>query len=74
MRSLTDGPVLTFGQARHADVQMLDLALDWLGRPSFTLRTADVSAPVTLPFLGAHQALNAGAAAAARLAVGVPSM
>lgn len=72
MRSLTDGPVLTFGQARHADVQMLDLALDRLGRPSFTLRTADASAPVTLPFLGAHQALNAAAAAAAGLAVGVP--
>jgi UDP-N-acetylmuramoyl-tripeptide--D-alanyl-D-alanine ligase len=72
MRALTDGPVLTFGQAEHADVRVLDLALDWLARPSFTLRTADASAPVTLPLVGAHQALNASAAAAAGLAAGVP--
>jgi UDP-N-acetylmuramoyl-tripeptide--D-alanyl-D-alanine ligase len=48
------------------------LALDRLGRPSFTLRTADASAVVTLPLIGAHQALNAAAAAAAGLAAGVP--
>jgi UDP-N-acetylmuramoyl-tripeptide--D-alanyl-D-alanine ligase len=72
MRSLTDGPVLTFGRAAHADVRVLDLTLDRLGRPSFTLRTADASAPVTLPLIGAHQALNASAAAAAALAAGVP--
>ena len=72
MRSLTDGPVLTFGRAEHADVRVLDLALDRLGRPSFTLRTADASAPVALPLVGAHQALNASAAAAAGLAAGVP--
>ena len=45
MRSLTHGPVLTFGHAEHADVRVLDLALDRLGRPSFTLRTAGTSAP-----------------------------
>lgn len=72
MRALTDGPVLTFGRADHADVRVLDLALDRLGRPSFTLRTADASATVALPLVGAHQALNASAAAAAGLAVGVP--
>jgi UDP-N-acetylmuramoyl-tripeptide--D-alanyl-D-alanine ligase len=72
MRSLADGPVLTFGRDEHADVRMLDLALDRIGRPSFTLRTADASAPVTLPLVGAHQALNASAAAAAGLAAGVP--
>jgi UDP-N-acetylmuramoyl-tripeptide--D-alanyl-D-alanine ligase len=72
MRSLTDGPVLTFGRAEHADVRVLDLALDRLGRPSFTLRTADASASVALPLVGAHQALNASAAAAAGLAAGVP--
>ncbi|WP_030685945.1 UDP-N-acetylmuramoyl-tripeptide--D-alanyl-D-alanine ligase [Streptomyces sp. NRRL B-1347] len=71
MRALTDGPVLTFGEAVHADVRALDLDLDRLGRPSFTLRTAGASAPVALPLLGAHQALNAAAAAAAGLAVGV---
>ncbi|MDX3387024.1 UDP-N-acetylmuramoyl-tripeptide--D-alanyl-D-alanine ligase [Streptomyces niveiscabiei] len=72
MRSLTDGPVLTFGRARHADVRVLGEALDRLGRPSFTLRTADASAPVTLPFTGAHQALDAAAATAAGLAAGLP--
>ncbi|MFJ4781720.1 UDP-N-acetylmuramoyl-tripeptide--D-alanyl-D-alanine ligase [Streptomyces sp. NPDC088794] len=72
MRSLTDGPVVTFGRAEHADVRVLDLALDRLGRPSFTLRTADASAHVVLPLVGAHQALNASAAAAAGLAAGVP--
>ncbi|WP_075661986.1 UDP-N-acetylmuramoyl-tripeptide--D-alanyl-D-alanine ligase [Streptomyces acidiscabies] len=72
MRALTDGPVLTFGRARHADVRVLDLTLDRLGRPSFTLRTADASAPVALPFVGAHQALDAAAAVAAGLAAGVP--
>jgi UDP-N-acetylmuramoyl-tripeptide--D-alanyl-D-alanine ligase len=72
MRALTDGPVLTFGRAEHADVRVLDLAMDRLARPSFVLRTAGASAPVALPLLGAHQALNASAAAAAGLAAGVP--
>ncbi|AUH44726.1 UDP-N-acetylmuramoyl-tripeptide--D-alanyl-D-alanine ligase [Streptomyces sp. CMB-StM0423] len=72
MRALTDGPVLTFGRAEHADVRVLDLVLDASGRPSFTLRTADASARVALPLVGAHQAVNASAAAAAGLAAGVP--
>ncbi|RKN39296.1 UDP-N-acetylmuramoyl-tripeptide--D-alanyl-D-alanine ligase [Streptomyces hoynatensis] len=72
MRAFAEGPVLTFGRARHADVRVLDPALDRLGRPSFTLRTARASARVTLPHVGAHQALNASAAAAAALAAGVP--
>ncbi len=72
MRSLADGRVLTFGQAERADVRVLDLVLDRLGRPSFELRTADASARVVLPLVGAHQAFNAAAAAAAAQAVGVP--
>ncbi len=72
MRALTDGPVWTFGQAEHADVRVRDIVLDRLARPSFVLQTTDDAAPVTLPVLGAHQALNASAAAAAALAVGVP--
>jgi UDP-N-acetylmuramoyl-tripeptide--D-alanyl-D-alanine ligase len=44
MRVLTAGPVLTFGRAEHAGVRVLDLTLDRLGQPSFTLRTAGVSA------------------------------
>jgi UDP-N-acetylmuramoyl-tripeptide--D-alanyl-D-alanine ligase len=72
MRSLTDGPVLTFGHGEHADVRVLDPVLDRRGRPSFRLGTAAASAPVALPFVGAHLALNASAAAAAGLAAGVP--
>ncbi|MDH6455949.1 MULTISPECIES: UDP-N-acetylmuramoyl-tripeptide--D-alanyl-D-alanine ligase [unclassified Streptomyces] len=72
MRALTDGPVLTFGRAEHADVRELGLSLDSLGRPSFTLRTVDALHPVALPHVGAHQALNASAAAAAGLRAGVP--
>ncbi|MEV5967603.1 UDP-N-acetylmuramoyl-tripeptide--D-alanyl-D-alanine ligase [Kribbella sp. NPDC051952] len=71
MRALTDGQVLTFGRAEHADVRVLDVTLDRLARPSFTLQTADAAAPVALPLLGAHQALNASAAAAAGLAAGI---
>ncbi|MFJ5262597.1 UDP-N-acetylmuramoyl-tripeptide--D-alanyl-D-alanine ligase [Streptomyces sp. NPDC088387] len=71
MRSLTDGPVLTFGRARHADVRVREPVLDRFGRASFTLRTADASVPVSLPHLGAHQALNASAAVAAGLVAGV---
>ncbi|MBW4033571.1 MAG: UDP-N-acetylmuramoyl-tripeptide--D-alanyl-D-alanine ligase [Acidobacteria bacterium] len=72
MRSITSGPVLTFGLSESADVRVLDLAMDRLGRPSFTLRTADATVRAELPLVGAHQALNAAAAAAAGLAVGIP--
>ncbi|WP_432893522.1 UDP-N-acetylmuramoyl-tripeptide--D-alanyl-D-alanine ligase [Kribbella sp. CA-245084] len=72
MRALTNGPVLTFGRAEHADVRVLDLTLDRRGRPSFTLQTADAAARVVLPLVGAHQAFNAAAAAAAGLAIGIP--
>ncbi|MFC8348272.1 UDP-N-acetylmuramoyl-tripeptide--D-alanyl-D-alanine ligase [Streptomyces sp. NPDC057280] len=72
MRALTDAPVLTFGRAVHADVQARDPALDRRGRPSFTLCSGGTSAQVTLPLVGAHQALNASAAVAAARAAGVP--
>ena len=72
MRSLTDGPVLTFGYAEHANVRVFNLATDRRGRPSFALQTGDASASVALQLVGAHQALNASAAAAAGLAAGVP--
>ncbi|MGN5631315.1 UDP-N-acetylmuramoyl-tripeptide--D-alanyl-D-alanine ligase [Streptomyces sp. AC154] len=72
MRALTDGPVLTFGRAEHADIRVQELILDRLGRATFTLRTSGASARVALPIVGAHQALNAAAAAAAGLAAGIP--
>jgi UDP-N-acetylmuramoyl-tripeptide--D-alanyl-D-alanine ligase len=72
MRSLTHGPVLTFGRSPEADVRVLGLEQDRLGRPSFVLRAAGATAHVALPLVGAHQAVNAAAAAAAALAAGVP--
>ncbi|WP_300680063.1 UDP-N-acetylmuramoyl-tripeptide--D-alanyl-D-alanine ligase [Nocardioides sp.] len=71
MRALTEGKVLTFGTAEHADVRVADLAQDRLGRASFTLHTADAEAEVALPVVGAHQAFNAAAAATAVRAVGI---
>jgi UDP-N-acetylmuramoyl-tripeptide--D-alanyl-D-alanine ligase len=72
MRSLTDGPVLTFGVSEDADVRLEDLTVDHLGRPSFTLRTAESSVSITLPVVGAHQAHNAAAVIAAALALDIP--
>lgn len=72
MRSLTTGPVLTFGRAEDADVQVRNVTLDQLGRPSFILRTFEGTASVSLPLVGAYQALNASAAVAAAMATGVP--
>jgi UDP-N-acetylmuramoyl-tripeptide--D-alanyl-D-alanine ligase len=45
-------------------VRAADVRLDELGRPSFTLRTPEGSAPVTLRLHGAHNVPNALAAAA----------
>lgn len=71
MASRTRGAVVSFGEAEGADVRVGGLRLDRLGRPSFTLATAQGDVPVTLRLVGAHQALNAAAAAAAALAAGV---
>ncbi|QIG42318.1 UDP-N-acetylmuramoyl-tripeptide--D-alanyl-D-alanine ligase [Nocardioides anomalus] len=68
MASRTRGRVVTFGTAEDVDVRLEGLELDRLGRPRFTLG----GAPVTLQLVGAHQALNAAAAAAAAQVVGVP--
>jgi UDP-N-acetylmuramoyl-tripeptide--D-alanyl-D-alanine ligase len=71
MAALAPGRVLTFGSSDEADVRVEDLVLDRLGRPRFTLVTAEASAEVALQVVGAHQATNAAAAAAAALAVGM---
>ncbi len=71
MRSLTTGPVVSFGRTEHADVRVLNLELDHLGRPSFMLRTSEGTLSVSLPLIGAYQAVNAAAAVAAAMATGV---
>lgn len=72
MRPLAPGRVITYGHADAADVQVRDLTLDRLGRPSFDLHTAGSSIHVTLPLVGAHQATNAAAVVAAIAATGLP--
>jgi UDP-N-acetylmuramoyl-tripeptide--D-alanyl-D-alanine ligase len=72
MRALTDGEVLTFGTSADASVRVDALTIDRLGRPSFELHAGAETVPLTLQQLGAHQAINAAAAAAAALAMGIP--
>jgi UDP-N-acetylmuramoyl-tripeptide--D-alanyl-D-alanine ligase len=71
MARLTSGPIVTFGNDGGADVRVEGLSLDRLGRPTFNLATPAGSAPVALKLVGAHQALNAAAAAAAAFAAGL---
>ncbi|MGZ6734358.1 MAG: UDP-N-acetylmuramoyl-tripeptide--D-alanyl-D-alanine ligase [Nocardioides sp.] len=71
MASRTHARVLTFGREHEADVRVEGLALDRLGRPSFTLVASGATVPVTLKLVGAHQALNAAAAATAAMAAGL---
>ncbi|MEP6815010.1 MAG: UDP-N-acetylmuramoyl-tripeptide--D-alanyl-D-alanine ligase, partial [Marmoricola sp.] len=71
MAALTSARVLRFGTVDTADVRVEDLRMDDLGRPRFTLVHQDQRADVALHGLGAHQAMNAAAAAAAALAAGL---
>lgn len=71
MTARTRAGTLTFGRDRAADVRVERLTLDRLGRPAFALVTPQGEIPVALRLVGAHQALNAAAAAAAALAAGV---
>ena len=72
MRSLTAGPVLTFGRAEHCRRAGARPGAR-PARPSL-LHAADRRGlgPSRAAVVGAHQALNASGAAAAGLAVGVP--
>lgn len=72
MRALTEGRTIAFGREGNADVRVVDVRLDLLGRPSFALCSGSETVHVTLPVVGAHQAMNAAAAAAAAMAVGIP--
>ena len=70
MASRTAARVLTFG-TEVGDVRASGATLDDELRVSFRLESPWGSAPVQLDARGTHQALNAAAAAAAALAVGV---
>ena len=72
MRDRTPARVVTFGEAPEADVRLSAVDLDDSGHPRFTLAWGDRSADVTVPLVGEHQAMNAAAAAAVALGVGMP--
>jgi UDP-N-acetylmuramoyl-tripeptide--D-alanyl-D-alanine ligase len=69
MFSRTDARVLTFGV--KGDVSWRGLELDDLGRPAFELGYAGQWHPVRLTQSGTHQVLNAAAAAAMAIALGM---
>lgn len=69
MDSRTKARVVTFGPG--ADFSATDVRLDAFGRASFTLLTAEASAPVSLRLHGAHQVPNALAAAALASSLGL---
>jgi UDP-N-acetylmuramoyl-tripeptide--D-alanyl-D-alanine ligase len=71
MASKSAARVLTFG-TEVGDVRAVEATLDDELRVSFRLESPWGSSPVHLDARGVHQALNAAAAAAAGLAVGVP--
>ena len=71
MASRTAARISWVGTAEWADIRALDVALDPLGRPSFTLVTSDGSVPVQLRLAGAHHVGNALSAAAVALECGM---
>ncbi|WP_432534839.1 UDP-N-acetylmuramoyl-tripeptide--D-alanyl-D-alanine ligase [Kineococcus arenarius] len=71
MAARTAARVLTFGQGPDADVRALDVGVDELARPVFTLAAHGRTARVRLRLHGEHQVPNALAAAAVALGLGV---
>ena len=65
------GTTLRFGTAADADVRVVAVAPEGSNGLRVTLAAADTSMEVTLPLLGRHNALNAAAATAACLALGL---
>jgi UDP-N-acetylmuramoyl-tripeptide--D-alanyl-D-alanine ligase len=66
------GGTMTFGAAPTADVFVSDVEIDEEARTRCVLHTPVGTVDVVLSMAGGHQALNAAAATAASLAVGVP--
>jgi UDP-N-acetylmuramoyl-tripeptide--D-alanyl-D-alanine ligase len=69
--AMRDGARLTFGEDPTADVAVTDVEADRLGRANFTLAHAGRQARVALAVAGRHQAVNAAAAVAAAVALGM---
>jgi UDP-N-acetylmuramoyl-tripeptide--D-alanyl-D-alanine ligase len=72
MSTRTRAPVRTFGHAVGADVRLHEVGSDEFGRVHFDLQHRDRREHVKLRLLGEHQAVNAAAATAVALLLGVP--
>ncbi len=70
MANQTSARVLTVGRSERADVRAVDVELDDLARPRFTLSVGDAAVPVALAVHGEHQVGNALSAAAVALECG----
>jgi len=70
MASRTSARVVTFG--RTGSMRLADVHLDAAGEPSFTLTADGVTVRTHVPQVGEHQALNAAAAAAVAIELGMP--
>lgn len=71
MAARTIARVVTFGEDPSADVRIGDVRLDDHGRTLFTLSYGGDERPIALGLVGAHQAMNAAAAAAAAIGAGL---
>ncbi|MCU1393637.1 MAG: murF [Ilumatobacteraceae bacterium] len=71
MAARSAGSVITFGHTASADVRIVELWLDDLARPRFTVATPWGSATVALAVSGEHMAMNAAAALAVAASCGV---
>ncbi|MEN3361282.1 MAG: UDP-N-acetylmuramoyl-tripeptide--D-alanyl-D-alanine ligase [Mycobacteriales bacterium] len=72
MAGRTAARVVTFGESAGASVRADEVRLDDTGRPGFRLVTPAGAATVQLGLYGAHHVLNALAAAAIALELGLP--
>jgi len=71
MRALTEATVFTYGFSQDADVRAENLQLSAYGSYNFDLVFRGERIPASIPILGQHNVLNALAAAAVGLAVGM---
>jgi len=65
------GPTVTFGEQPTALFRVASTTLDDNGRPTFNIHACGRVMPVTLSMTGAHNAVNAAAALAAAVAIGI---
>lgn len=71
MRELTEATIFTYGFSKAADVRAQNLHLTSYGSYNFDLVYRSERIPASIPILGEHNVLNALAAAAVGIAVGM---